>query len=103
VIEAPFIYEYDFKGYFDNLKQDFMFSTMLKDFNITGRTLEILKSINKSIPELTKEDKLVEPDRQVRFTPDGAINMQAIFSDHASYNSRPTNPYLLQGYTKPQI
>lgn len=74
VIKAPFIYEYDFKGYFDNLNQDFMFMSMSKEFNVSGRTLHILKSIQKSIPKLQQEDKTPEPDREVLRTGDGKDN-----------------------------
>lgn len=79
VISSPNIYEFDLKGYFDNLNQAFM-NQSIKALGVNGDFLDKLKIINRSLVSLTKKDLIVERDRDIPFAGDGLFNMQSNFN-----------------------
>jgi retron-type reverse transcriptase len=65
--EYPFIYSWDFKQFFPNVKIDYI-SRELRKFNVPEWVVEYLSKINKSIPKLEEHDLVHEPDRDVFIT-----------------------------------
>lgn len=64
-LDAPTIYEYDYKGFFDSIKYSEVLSWLVekglpREWNI------LLQQICKSVVKLQEEDKIPEPDRSIR-------------------------------------
>jgi hypothetical protein len=66
VIKAPYIYEYDFKGFFDQISHDKLLEALVKR-GMSGETLSILKVMLKSIPKFPRELLKDEPDKDIHF------------------------------------
>jgi len=74
VIDSPNIYEYDLKGYFDNLHQHFLMKS-LELMGVSKPFRDRLHIINQSIVRLAKEDKIYEPDRSLLHNADGTLHV----------------------------
>lgn len=68
VIQAKYIFEYDYKGFFDNLSISFI-SRVLRAHRVPGHWISMIEMLNKSIPILAKRDLIDEtPDRRYPLT-----------------------------------
>ena len=66
-IDAPFIYEFDLKGFFDNVDLDFINKTLRGSLGMPEETCRFFRDLNRSIVKLTSEDLVPEPDRLIGF------------------------------------
>lgn len=79
-VQKPYIYEFDLKGFFDEVDLDFLYKTMVKDLRVPRREAVFFRKLNRSLVKLAKdpsEDKLPERDRSVRYTDQGLPNPSA--------------------------
>jgi hypothetical protein len=87
VVDSPDIYEYDFKGFFDSIRIDYL-SRRLSEFGLPEEIVQRIQSINQAppiLPEvlemdetnaLVKETRLTSEERIAR---DGADYMHLDF------------------------
>lgn len=75
MIIRPYIYEGDFKGFFDNIKLHYL-SRALKELDVPLPIVEKFETLNQSIVKLTGHDLVYEPDRLVALAPNEEINPQ---------------------------
>jgi hypothetical protein len=69
------IYEIDFTGFFDNLNQNSALKELTERLNLPKDISKKLSFLNKSIVRLTEHDEIREPDRLLRYLPDGSISV----------------------------
>lgn len=73
-IDSPNIYEFDLKGFFDNVSLEFMYKVLVRDYGYPRSVAAFLRKLNRSIPKLAKVDLMKEPDRDLALTADLEIN-----------------------------
>jgi hypothetical protein len=76
-IESPYIYEFDLKGFFDNVNLEWITAVLTKNYSMPGRHAAFFRKLNRSIVKLCAEDKVMEPDRSLIYTADLAPNPNA--------------------------
>jgi len=63
-MEAPFIYEFDLKGFFDNVDLFKINRELKNEYNLPPFAVDFFRQLNRSIVVLRDIDLLPEPDRQ---------------------------------------
>lgn len=72
----PNIYEADFKGFFNNVTHKGL-RLVLNELGFPKSELKFITFLNQSVPKLTKEDKIEEPDRKIIFDRVGKLTENA--------------------------
>jgi hypothetical protein len=70
------IYEFDLKGFFDNVTHDGI-EAKLKEYGVPEAWVTLIIKLCKNVPKLKdteEEDLLDEPDRNIKYLPDGTPN-----------------------------
>lgn len=73
-LESRDIFEFDLKGFFDNVDLEHNRKTLWKDCGYPRSVAQWLTDMNKSIPKLKAKDEKEEPDRKVLRTGIGKAN-----------------------------
>jgi len=63
-MDAPFIYEFDLKGFFDNVDLFKINRELKNEYNLPPFAVDFFRQLNRSIVVLRDVDLLPEPDRQ---------------------------------------
>lgn len=87
-LNSPNIFEADFKGFFNNVTHEGLHKVLHEELGFPISEADWIKELNRSIPKLTNEDKIPEPDRFVVENSGGAMNVQKQ-GDQFSIGSRP--------------
>lgn len=69
----PYIYEFDLKGFFDNVDLSILYEHMQKS-GYTEEFSNFIKRLNKSITVLENEDKIEEVERKLHLNTDLSLN-----------------------------
>lgn len=64
------IYEFDLKGFFDNVNLENLYKILYSQYNFPKKEAAFFRALNRSIVKLTKKDKMIEPDRKLKYTSD---------------------------------
>lgn len=90
-LDSPFIYEFDLRGFFDNVNIRWLSERLKGDSETPISMVEWFAKLNRSIPKLLSEDPIPEPDRSVLHTADWGWNPNAPRkeNDNPLYNAPP--------------
>lgn len=88
-LDSPFIYEFDLKGFFDNVELEWLSKRMAEDSTTPVEMVEWFTRLNRSIPILASEDLIPEPDRKVLHTASYGWNPNT---------PKPGSPFYKKGY-----
>jgi hypothetical protein len=104
----PNIYEADFKGFFNNVTHEGI-DYVLWDIGFPQAERDFMRELNGSIPKLTSEDKIHEPDRNYPFLTSGKFNPEAGMEQFPGLILRETigsalpNPFALDDDGRPPL
>lgn len=87
LFKFPYVYEFDLKGFFDNVELSQIDEILTKKYNISSYFSGILFSVNRSLVKLGDTDSISEPDRITFVDGSGALNQDWI----ANYRNLATN------------
>jgi hypothetical protein len=73
-IDSSNIYEFDLKGFFDNVSLINLYNVMWQEYSIPRNISSFFLKMNRSLVKLQSIDKQSEPDRSVAFTADMRLN-----------------------------
>ena len=76
-LSAPNIMEFDLKSFFDSVNLAKIQSLLINRYGFPRTEAHWITALNRSIPKLTNEDKIEEPDRAVAYTHRGLANPEA--------------------------
>jgi len=62
-LDSANIFEFDLKGFFDNVDLSYVNSVLFKRYNYPRNTVDFFRKLNRSIVKLCDKDRLPEPDR----------------------------------------
>jgi hypothetical protein len=104
----PNIYEADFKGFFNNVTHEGI-DYVLWEIGFPQAERDFMRELNGSIPKLTSDDKIHEPDRNFPFLSSGKFNPEAGMEQFPGLILRETigsalpNPFALDDDGRPPL
>jgi len=84
-LNSPHIFEADFKGFFNNVTHEGLHKTLTEVLGFPISEAEWIRELNQTTVKLTSKDEIIEPDREVRYQSDGALNPSR--DEYSSVNS----------------
>lgn len=87
VIKARYIYEFDLKGFFDNVDLKRVRRTLLTTFSCPQGIADFILRLNQSVVKLEDEDQIPEPDRIIRYLPSGRLTVNYLGKPGASWET----------------